>query len=124
MTTLLRGYLLLPAFVVLGAWTEPPRTLPPVAVACVVVHVVDGDTLDCLNGPRVRVRGVDTPERGEPRYHEATQELARRVLGREVALLPHHRSRGRTVADVVADGINVGRAMDAAGWSKPVGARR
>lgn len=30
----------------------------------------------------------------------------------------------RLVADVICRGVDVGRAMDAAGWSKPVGARR
>lgn len=61
---------------------------------------------------------------GVHRYREAREELARRVLGRAVVLIPHHRSRDRVVADVLLRGVNVGAALDAAGWSKPVGARR
>lgn len=43
-----------------------------------VVRVIDGDTLDVLISNithRVRLFGVDTPERGEPCYHEATERL-------------------------------------------------
>ncbi len=90
------------AALLLGAWTEPPRSLSP--VACDVARVVD----------------VDTEERGQPRYHAATAELTRR----RVVLIPHHANRDRIVADVLLGGANVGRAMDAAGWSKPQGARR
>ena len=47
-----------------------------------VLRVVDGDTLDVLiagNNHRIRLFGVDTPERGERCYQEAmdrTQELS------------------------------------------------
>ena len=43
-----------------------------------VVRVIDGDTLDVLISDithRVRLYGVDTPERGEPCYHDATERL-------------------------------------------------
>ena len=36
--------------------------------------MIDGDTFDSANG-RIRIFGVDTPERGEPCYDEATQRL-------------------------------------------------
>jgi hypothetical protein len=35
-----------------------------------------------------------------------------------LAVLPHRPSLRRVVADVLAGGVNVGAAMDAAGWSK------
>jgi hypothetical protein len=50
--------------------------------------------------------------------------LRRRTQGCPLVLVPHHRSYDRIVADVICRGVDVGRAMDAAGWSKPVGARR
>jgi micrococcal nuclease len=40
-----------------------------------VAEVVDGDTLELVDGRRVRVLGIDTPERGEPCYAEATDHL-------------------------------------------------
>ncbi|MCA3360191.1 MAG: thermonuclease family protein [Roseomonas sp.] len=87
-------------------------------------RVVDGDTLACRQG-RVRLRGVDTPERGESGYRAAQQELRRRTPGRTVTVVPHHRDRhGRIVGDVYSRGQNVGRSMNADGYSKPRGARR
>jgi hypothetical protein len=44
--------------------------------------------------------------------------LRRRTADRPLDVLPHHRSHRRVVADVLAGGVNVGAAMDAAGWSK------
>ena len=46
------------------------------------VAAVDGDTFDA--GPwaqRFRLWGVDTPERGEPGYAEATEALSRLTAG-------------------------------------------
>jgi endonuclease YncB( thermonuclease family) len=109
---------------VCAGWTEPSRTLQASPQVCHVARVVDGDTLECSGGVRVRVRGVDTPERGEPGFREAAAELRRRVLGETVVIIPHHHNRGRLVADVMHRGRNVGAEMDASGWSKASGARR
>jgi endonuclease YncB( thermonuclease family) len=57
-----------------------------------VVDVVDGDTLDVRASDgtqeRVRVIGIDTPERGECGYGEAAIALADLVIGRQVTLVP------------------------------------
>lgn len=105
-------------------WTEPPRTYPEgLRWSCVAVGWRDGDTLaaKCDNQEgtvSIRLRGVDTDERGETRYEAARDELHRRTVGQDLAVLPHHPSHRRVVADVLAGGVNVGVAMDAAGWSK------
>jgi len=105
-------------------WREPPRSMAPAPQRLQGCRAVDGDTLNC-NGTRVRVRGVDSPERGESGYRGATRELRRRTQGRSVTVVPHHRDRhGRVVGDVMVNGRNVGREMDRAGWSKRRGARR
>lgn len=52
---------------------------------CKVVKVVDGDTFDahidlgfhCFCVVRIRLSGVDTPERGQQGFTEATDELER-----------------------------------------------
>jgi endonuclease YncB( thermonuclease family) len=77
-----------------------------------VVGVVDGDTLDVLvdGAPlRVRVAGIDTPERGQPFASRARQALAGRVLHEEVRIITVATDRfGRTVGEVYADGVCVG----------------
>ena len=105
-------------------WREPPRTYPDgVRWACTAVDWPDGDTLTAwcdgqAGTVAVRLRGVDTEERGEGRWWQAREELRRRTVGQALAVMPHHRSHRRVVADVLAGGVDVGAAMDAAGWSK------
>ena len=56
--------------------------------ACLMAVAVDGDTLRCKNmteaNGRVRLARIDTPERGEPGYDEATRALAQLIEGQEV----------------------------------------
>ena len=54
----------------------------------VVSTVVDGDTIDVAGVGRVRLIGIDTPERGECGFQLASDRLAELVLGAEVALVP------------------------------------
>ncbi len=128
--TVIRKLLLGLAFLALTAsasgaqWPEPPRTMQPAQQRFTDCRAVDGDTLACRQG-RVRLRGVDTPERGESGYRAAQQELRRRTPGGTVTVVAHHRDRyGRIVGDVYSRGQNVGRSMNADGYSKPRGARR
>ena len=85
-------------------------------------NTVDGDTLNaCCEGQGTvsnRLRGVDTDERNQPRFEEASAELRRRTEDRPLVVVPHHDSHRRVVADVLAGGADVGQAMDAASWSK------
>ena len=62
-----------------------------------VVHIVDGDTIDVRIGgeeERVRYYGIDTPERGDPCYAEAT-DRNRELVAQAVLLLPDGRERDR-----------------------------
>ncbi|MCS6783783.1 MAG: thermonuclease family protein [Candidatus Caldarchaeum sp.] len=51
-----------------------------------VYRVVDGDTFDAFPSGRVRLADVNTPERGEPGYTEATNALRSVVEGKTVYL--------------------------------------
>jgi len=77
-----------------------------------VVGVIDGDTLDVLvDGTPVRIRlaGIDTPERGQPWAARSKRALAERVAGRSVRVNAVEVDRyGRTVGEVYADGVCVG----------------
>ena len=46
-----------------------------------VKAVIDGDTVELLGGERLRLLGIDTPERDEPYYDEARQFLEKLTLG-------------------------------------------
>lgn len=74
-----------------------------------VVKIVDGDTLD-IKAPsgivtRIRLVGIDTPERGEPGFGEAAAALAALCAGKWVTVAPLHKDRWqRTVALVFVEG--------------------
>jgi endonuclease YncB( thermonuclease family) len=115
----------LPAWAAEGCrWREPVRSFDAgEAWSCAAIAWADGDTFtaacEAVAGTvRVRLRGVDTVERGDPAWAASRLELRRRTEGLRLAVLPHHGSFGRVVADVLAEGVNVGAAMDRDGWSK------
>lgn len=97
--------------------TSPvPTTPPPTTTArkgtVFVVGVVDGDTIDVDTGERVRVIGVDTPERGRCGAAEATAATISLVANKEVVLTPgtqNDRDRyGRILRYVDVDGVDLG----------------
>jgi endonuclease YncB( thermonuclease family) len=64
---------------------------PSDAVTGRVISVTDGDTINVSIGGesyRVRYVGINTPERDEPCYNEASQANAALVEGQEVRLVP------------------------------------
>jgi endonuclease YncB( thermonuclease family) len=58
-----------------------------------VVRVVDGDTVRLKDGETIRLLGIDTPERHEPLYVEASKRLSSLVEERDVALEFDHNRR-------------------------------
>lgn len=63
----------------------------PDASSWTVTNIVDGDTIDVRSAAgveeRVRVVGIDTPERGECGFDRATEAMAALVLGQDVELV-------------------------------------
>lgn len=86
---------------------KPQRTV-------LVVHVVDGDTLDLADGRRVRLAGIDTPEAGECGHDRASRVLSRLVVGKRVTLgrTDEDRDRyGRLLRYVDVDGVDAGLVL-------------
>jgi micrococcal nuclease len=92
----------------------PGPTQPGTTEGGTVTNVVDGDTLDVTTAAsstvRVRLVGIDTPERGQCGYTEATSALAGLTLNRAVSLLPGARDDtdryGRLLRYVDASGTD------------------
>ncbi|HZR82061.1 MAG TPA: thermonuclease family protein [Candidatus Binatia bacterium] len=81
-----------------------------------VTRVRDGDTIEIRRGGetiRVRVSGIDCPERGQPWSAKAKQATADLVGNREVVVRVHdHDVYGRTVGEVLLpDGRNLGEEL-------------
>ena len=102
------------ALVLVVAWQR--RDEEPEARSGRVAQVVDGDTLD-VGRERVRVLGIDTPERGECGYAPAARATAELALGRVIRLEADDtqatRDRfGRTLAYVrLPDGRDLGEVL-------------
>ncbi len=56
-----------------GTPTPPAPPTPSDGQQVKIAHVVDGDTVELADGRRVRYLGINTPERGQPFYEEATE---------------------------------------------------
>ena len=81
-----------------------------------VVSVLDGDTIEVLNGhhaERIRLSGIDCPEKGQAYGKRAKQAASELVFGKEVTLQTHGYDKyKRTLADVLLpDGTNVNQAL-------------
>jgi len=87
-----------------------------------VVRVIDGDTMVLNGDERVRLLGIDTPEKGEPFADSAAVFLAHLVVNREVTLKQDFRKRdnyGRLLAYVyVNDTLLVNTALVAEGLAR------
>jgi micrococcal nuclease len=83
-------------------------------------NIVDGDTLDVQldSGPiRVRLHGVDAPEKAQPHGKEATAALSRWVLGKQVEIEPVAQSDayGRLVGIVYVADTNANAELISSG---------
>ena len=76
----------------------------------IVTKVIDGDTLD-INGTRIRLALVDTPERGQGGFDKAKNFVESLCLGKKGELDVDNGQRrgdryGREVGVVYCDGVN------------------
>lgn len=93
--------------------------VPPV-ITGVVQHVVDGDTFDVTTGAgqvvRVRVEGIDCPERGQPFAREATGLTRSLVFEQRVTVIGDSIDRyGRLVGRASVDEKDVSLSLTEAG---------
>src|SRR5688572_13350930 len=86
-----------------------------------VVAVADGDTITLLDGTnrqhKVRLAGIDAPERRQA-FHEASrQNLVRIAHGKRVVVDWYKLSYKRLVGNVYLDGTDIGLAQVTAGMA-------
>jgi micrococcal nuclease len=86
-----------------------------------VVGVLDGDTLDVLHNrhaERIRLHGIDCPEKGQAFGKVAKLAASALVFGRTVTVKPYDTDRyKRVVAEVfLADGTNLNHQLVKDGW--------
>lgn len=89
---------------------------------CIVRRVVDGDTFHCRNGPKVRLIGIDSPERQQGPYGVRSRQALLRMappgtevrLEHDVALTDRY---GRLLAYAWIGNTFVNEALVGEGWA-------
>ncbi len=81
----------------------------------VCTKVVDGDTIYLSNGKKVRLVGVNTPEKGTAGYKASKNFLSKLCLNKEVGINVDDKKYtdkyGRTLAVVIVDGKNLNEML-------------
>ena len=90
----------------------PTPDIPYGAVEHRVKRIVDGDTVYLRDGTKVRLHGIDTPERDQPYCKQATRNLDK-LIGRTVFVVETDTDRyGRLVGTLYTpEGVNVNLEM-------------
>tara|TARA_Y100000310_G_scaffold344677_2_gene458730 strand:- start:2314 stop:2754 length:441 start_codon:yes stop_codon:yes gene_type:complete len=61
----------------------------------VVIHITDGDTLEINTGDKIRLSGIDAPEKGECHFQESKERLKELVLEKEIYLEHDYSNKGK-----------------------------
>ena len=90
----------------------PTPDIPKRAVEHRVKRIVDGDTVHLRDGTKVRLHGIDTPERDQPYGKQATRNLDK-LIGRTVFVVERDTDRyGRLVGTLYTpEGVTVNLEM-------------
>ena len=86
-----------------------------------VVSVLDGDTIEVLHNThpeRVRLSGIDCPEKGQAFGNNAKHAASALAFGKEATIQTHGYDKyKRTLGDVIlSDGTNVNQELVQQGW--------
>ena len=107
----------------IGTATTPTRDKPTQTTAQehLVTYVVDGDTVVVDGKTTVRLIGIDTPERGEPGYEQATEHLESLIGNRFVRIekgIEQTDRYGRELGYIYIGQRSINQEMIAAGQAR------
>jgi len=116
-----RCRLLILSVCTLGFFMSSFSTVPALDFTAPVVSVLDGDTIEVLHNQhpeRIRLNGIDCPEKGQAFGNNAKHAASELVFGKDVTLQTHGLDKyHRTIADVLlSDGTNVNHTLVKDGW--------
>jgi micrococcal nuclease len=85
-----------------------------------VIGVLDGDTIEVLHDykpERIRLYGVDCPEKGQAFGQKAKQATSSLLFGKDVRVVGHGRDKHRRTLGTVFQGeVNVNQELVKEGW--------
>jgi endonuclease YncB( thermonuclease family) len=87
-----------------------------------VIRVLVGDTIEVLHETkpeRIRLYGIDCPEKGQPFGQKAKQATSSLVFGKDVKVETHEKDKHRrSLGTVFQDRLNVNQSLVKEGWCK------
>jgi micrococcal nuclease len=106
-----------------AAVTSEPAAAAAEAVELRVINIVDGDTVDLSDQRRVRLLGIDAPERGECGFEQASEFARATLLNQQVDVVPDPTqdgidAYGRSLLYIDISGRDYSRAVTGAGWAE------
>lgn len=115
------NYLLFLSFFILGCYSKNNIAKKEVQYGK-VIKIVDGDTFDILlenqTTKRIRMEGIDAPERGMPYYKVSKDYLGQLCFGKSIKIVQTNTDRyGRTVAQSLINDNELGLLMIKAGYA-------
>ena len=98
-----------------------PDIVSATTITAKVVRVLDGDTIEVLHNQhpeRIRLSGIDCPEKGQAFGKKAKQAASELAFGKEVTVQTYgHDKYTRTIGDVILpDGMNLNQELVKQGW--------
>ena len=87
----------------------------------IILNVIDGDTFTLTNGEKVRLIGIDAPERGDNYYNESKHALEDLILNKIVVLekdISNKDKYGRLLRYVYIDGEMVNLYLVSEGYAE------
>lgn len=101
---------------------QPVTTATRDTISGKVVRIIDGDTFELLTAAqvneRIRLHGIDCPERSQPFSRKAKDHLEALVAGKTVSIIRMDKDRyNRTIAMVYIGTTNVNESMLRAGFA-------
>lgn len=100
---------------------ESIETLPLDAQYAHVERIIDGDTIAVDGGIKIRLIGIDTPERGEVYFTEASDYLSQLLAGKNIQLqrdISQTDRYGRLLRHVYVDDVWINAEMIKSGLAR------
>jgi endonuclease YncB( thermonuclease family) len=107
------------AYVVIASlWSVPLSAEPASHATLVLERVIDGDTF-VASGLKIRLWGIDAPERSEPLYQHSRLVLEQILRSGALSCSPVDRDRyDRVVMQCRSDETDIGSLMVRAGYAR------
>ena len=88
-----------------------------------MIKIVDGDTFDLLTDDtvkiRIRLNGIDCPERKQDYYQVCKDALSQYIFGKNVTLIPHRKDRWKRIIATIYlnnESINLKMVKNGYAW--------